>query len=136
MNKNGIETNWDISGEVIDEFPYDTFLAVTEYCINSEHEDSIINYSFEENDTWLYFEVREISLDTKNEDVIQRYITENEKEKHIGTYEEVKGECPDETPAAMMKDCVNKNLDDKNKNDLNEVNEIGVDGEEGERNQV
>ena len=54
----------------------------------------------------------------------------------MGTYEEVIGECPDETPAAMTKDCVNKNLDDKNKNDLNEVNEIGVDGEEGERNQV
>ena len=49
----------------------------------------------------------------------------------MGTYEEVIGECPDETPAAMTKDCVNKNLDDKNKNDLNEVNEIGVDGEEG-----
>ena len=127
MNKNGIETNWDISGEVIDEFPYDTFLAVTEYCINSEHEDSIINYSFEENDTWLYFEVREISLDTKNEDVIQRYITENETKQKLDNYQEVINECPDYKSTYIMESCVNKSLDETKQ--LNEVNYIGVDGE-------
>ena len=54
----------------------------------------------------------------------------------MDTYEQVINEYPYGTYPEMIYYCVNKNLDDKNKNDLNEVNEIGVDGEEGERNQV
>ena len=49
----------------------------------------------------------------------------------MDTYEEVIDECSDDSPTDMMKDFVNKNLDDTNKNNLNEVNEIGV-YEEGE----
>ena len=51
----------------------------------------------------------------------------------MDTCEEVIDECPDGTSTDMMYDCVNKNLDNTNKNDSNEVNEIGVDDKEGEK---
>ena len=35
----------------------------------------------------------------------------------------------DNTSIAIMEDCVNKNLNDTNKNDLNEVNDSGEDDE-------
>ena len=49
------------------------------------------------------------------------------KQKNMDTYDEVIYECSDDTPTAMMEDCVNNNLDDTNTNYLNEVNEIIVD---------
>ena len=49
---------------------------------------------------------------------------------NLDTYEEVIYECSNDKPTDMMEDCVNRNLDDKNKNNLNEVNEIFVDDEE------
>ena len=80
----------------------------------------------------MHDEVREISIETENEAVINIYITENEIETNLDTYEEVIYECSNDTPTDMMEDCVNKNLDDTNKNYFNEVSEIGVDYEEGE----
>ena len=56
--------------------------------------------------------------------------------KNMDTYEEVIDECSDDSPTDMMKDFVNKNLDDTNKNNLNEVNEIGVDNKEVEEKKI
>ena len=49
------------------------------------------------------------------------------------TYEEVIDELPQYTTTNMMKDCVNKNLDDRNRKGLNEITDIGV-GVEGIEN--
>ena len=37
------------------------------------------------------------------------------KQKNINTYKEVVDKLPDDTSTTMMKDCVNKNLDDRNR---------------------
>ena len=71
-------------------------------CVNEEHEDSIINEFLEENDTELYDEVREISIETENEDAIHIDITENETETNMDTYKDVIDELPDDTSIAMM----------------------------------
>ena len=57
--------------------------------INDEHQDIIREYLVAKNDTKVNFEVREISIDTENEDVIHRDITENETETNMDNYEEV-----------------------------------------------
>ena len=44
-------------------------------CEDDEHEDSIRNYLIKEGDTEIYDEVRKISIETKNEDLIHRYMT-------------------------------------------------------------
>ena len=54
---------------------------MVEGCVNGEHEDSIRKDLVEKNDTKVNVEGREISIDTENEDVIHRYITDNEAEK-------------------------------------------------------
>ena len=51
-----------------------------EDCVNEEHEDSTINEFLEENDTELYNEVREISIETENEYVLHRYICDSFQE--------------------------------------------------------
>ena len=48
--------------------------------LNDEHEDSIRNNLIEENDKKDNDEVIEISIYTEDEDIIHRYITENETE--------------------------------------------------------
>ena len=101
--------------EVIDEFQEDTYPVVMEDCVNDEHEDSIRNYLIEVNGTKFNYEVREISIYTENEDVIHRDITENET-VNMDTYKEVIDEFPYDTSTAITEDCVNKNLDDTNKN--------------------
>ena len=59
-------------------FPYDISPVFIEDCVNNEHEDSIRNGLVEKNDTKVNDEVREISIDTENKDVIHRDITDNE----------------------------------------------------------
>ena len=83
--------------------------------VNDEHEDIIINDQIEENDTDTHYEVREISIETENEDAIHIDITENETETNMDTYKDVIDELPDDTSIAMMQYCVNNNLDDTNK---------------------
>ena len=112
--------------EVIDKWTYYTSPVVTEDCVNDEHEDSIRNYLDDKNYTEVNDEVREISIETDNEYIINKDITDNETEKNLDTYKEVIDECPDDTSTDMMEDGVNKNLDDTNKKYLNEINEIGV----------
>ena len=63
--------------EVVYAFPYNTDPVVMEDCVNDEHEDSIIKYLVENNDTKLNYEVRKISIQTENEDVINKDITDN-----------------------------------------------------------
>ena len=46
-----------------------------EDCVNDEHEDSIRNGFIEKGDTKVHDEVRQISIETENEDVIHRDIT-------------------------------------------------------------
>ena len=48
--------------EVVYAFPYNTDPVVMEDCVNDEHEDSIIKYLVENNDTKLNYEVRKISI--------------------------------------------------------------------------
>ena len=84
--------------------------------VNDEHQYSIRKYLAEENDTKVNDEVRKISIDTENEDVIHRDITDKETEKNMGDYKELIYECLDDTPTAMIEYGVNKNLDYTNKN--------------------
>ena len=49
--------------------------------VNDEHEGSIRKYLVEKNDTKVNDEVRKISIKIMNEDVIHRYINDNETEK-------------------------------------------------------
>ena len=44
-------------------------------CEDDEHEDIIRNYLIKEGDTEIHDEVRKISIETKNEDLIHRYMT-------------------------------------------------------------
>ena len=67
--------------EVINECPDDTSPVVMEDCVNDEHEDSIRNDFIEEDVTEVNDEVREISIEIENGDVIHTDITENEAEK-------------------------------------------------------
>ena len=50
-------------------------------CVNEEHEYSTRNDFLEGNETELHDELKEISMETKNEDILYRYITEDETEK-------------------------------------------------------
>ena len=77
-----------------------------EDCVNEEHKDSNQNGFIEENGTEVHDEVGEISIDTENEGVINRYITENETEKNLDASEEVIDEFPYGASPAMMEDCV------------------------------
>ena len=54
------------------------------------------------------------SIDRKK-NVIHRYITDNETEEKTNNYKELIEELPDETSPTMIDDCVNKNLDDRNR---------------------
>ena len=56
-----------------------------ENCVNNKHEDSIKKYLVEKNDTKVTDEVREISIDSENEDIIHRDIIDNYTEK-MDTY--------------------------------------------------
>ena len=67
--------------EVIDECPDDTYQVVMEDFVNDEHQDIIKNDLVEKNDTEVNNEVIEISIETKNEDVIHKYITDNKTGK-------------------------------------------------------
>ena len=67
---------------VIYKCPDDTPPVVMEYCVNDEHEDSTRKYLVEKNYTKVTNEVREISIETENEDVIHRNITDIETEKN------------------------------------------------------
>ena len=64
--------------EVIGECPDDKYPAVMDYFVNDEHQDRIRNYLIEENYAEVHDEVREISIEVENEDVIHIDITENE----------------------------------------------------------
>ena len=56
-----------------------------ENCVNNKHEDSIKKYLVEKNDTKVTDEVREISIDSENEDIIHRDSIDNYTEK-MDTY--------------------------------------------------
>ena len=101
-----------------------------EDCVNDENEDSTRKYLVEKNDTKVTDEVIEISIETENEDVIHRYITDNEAEKKLSIYKQVIDEFPDDTSTAIIEYCVNNNLNDVNIKYLNEINIIGLDEEE------
>ena len=58
------------------------------------------------------------------------------KQKNMNTYKQVIDECPDETSTTMMEDCVNKNLDDRNRKGLNEITDIGVEVERVENKDI
>ena len=85
-------------------------------CINDKHEDSIRNDFVKESDTEVHEKIREIFIDTENNYLIHRDITEKETEKNMDTYKQVIGKLPDDTSTAMMEDFVNRKLDYTNKN--------------------
>ena len=85
-------------------------------CINDKHEDSIRNDFVKESDTEVHEKIREIFIDTENNYLIHRDITEKETEKNMDTYKQVIGKFPDDTSTAMMEDFVNRKLDYTNKN--------------------
>ena len=70
--------------------------------MNDQHEDSIIKYLVEKNDTKVNDEVREISIETENEDVIHINITDTETKTNMDTYKEVIYECLDDASTIIM----------------------------------
>ena len=74
----------------------------------------------EENDTGVYDEVGEISIETENKDMIHSHMNLNETETNRDTFDVVIDELPDETYPAMIEDYVNDELDDMNQNYLSE----------------
>ena len=64
-------------GEVIYKLPYETSPVVMEDCVNNEHQYGIRKDLVYKNDTKVNDEVRRISIETENEDVIQRDTTDN-----------------------------------------------------------
>ena len=76
----------------------------------------------EENDTGVYDEVGEISIETENKDMIHSHMNLNETETNRDTFDVVIDELPDETYPAMIEDYVNDELDDMNQNYLSEKN--------------
>ena len=88
--------------EVIDECPDDTYPVVMEDFVNYEHEDSIKKYLIEENDTKVNYEVREISIYTENEYLINKDTIFNETGKNMNIYKELIYECLDDTSTAMV----------------------------------
>ena len=67
--------------EVIDECTDEKSPVGMEDCINEEHKDRIRNNLVDKNDTKVNDEVREISIRSKSEDVINRDITDTGTEK-------------------------------------------------------
>ena len=67
--------------EVIDECTDYTSPVGMEDCISEEHKDRIRNNQVDKNDTKVNDEVREISIRSKSEDVINRDITDTGTEK-------------------------------------------------------
>ena len=63
---------------VIYECPYKISPVVINDCVNDEHDDSTRTYLVDKNDTKVNDKVREISLETENEDIIHKGITDNE----------------------------------------------------------
>ena len=76
--------------------------------------------------------MEEISIETENEGVIHRYITEKETETNMYTFEEVIYECTYVISPDIMENYVNKNLNDNKKKYFIKVNDTGIDDEEGE----
>ena len=72
-----------------------------EGCLNDEYDDE-----------------KEKTADNVNEGVINRDITENEKETNQDTLKKLIEECPDDTSPVEMEDCVNDEVDDENKRNL------------------
>ena len=87
----------------------------------------------EENETGVYDEVGEISIETENQDMIHSHMNLNETETNRDNFDVVIDELPDDTYPAMIEDYVNDELDDMNQNDLSDKNKIGLDGEEVEK---
>ena len=76
----------------------------------------------EENETGVYDEVGEISIETENQDMIHSHMNLNETETNRDNFDVVIDELPDETYPAMIEDYVNDELDDMNQNYLSEKN--------------
>ena len=68
--------------EIIDKSLDDTYPVGMEDYVNDKHEDSIRKDLVEKNGTKNINEVREIQIETENEDVIHRDIYKNETEKY------------------------------------------------------
>ena len=78
MNVNETETNKNTLEKVIDERAYDLPPAVTQDCVNEELVDRNQNDLIEKNESEVYGEVGEISVETENEDVIHNNMNVNE----------------------------------------------------------
>ena len=74
----------------------------------------------EENETGVYDEVGEISIETENQDTIHSHMNLNETETNRDNFDVVIDELPDDTYPAMIEDYVNDELDDMNQNDLSD----------------